>query len=109
MEPAATVNGVKIKAEPGVKQEEAGGVGIKAEVDAERIDVQVMTSLLTSVFGEVELDLQEGAWLVRVDDVVASVDVTSLRVECKDAALSDRISAAVQRVQSALHPIDCGC
>ena len=108
-EPAATVNGVKIKAEPGVKQEEAGGVGIKAEVDAERIDVQVMTSLLTSVFGEVELDLQEGAWLVRVDDVVASVDVASLRVECKDAALSDRISEAVQRVQSALHPIDCGC
>ena len=37
------------------------------------------------------------------------MDVASLRVECKDAALSDRISAAVQRVQSALHPIDCGC
>ena len=75
--------------------------------------MQAMTALLGSVFGEVEQMPAQGerppSWLVRVDDIVASVDCLTLEVTCKDAELSERISVAVHRVQEAIKPIDCGC
>ena len=83
------------------------------QLDAEGIRMQAMTALLGSIFGEVEQIPAQGAqapsWLVRVDDVVASVDCDSLEVTCKDAELSDRIAQAVHRIQEAIAPIDCGC
>ncbi len=82
-------------------------------MDAEGIRMQAMTALLGSIFGEVEQIPAQGgqapSWLVRVDDVVASVDCDSLEVTCKDTELSDRIAQAVHRIQEAIAPIDCGC
>ena len=104
--------GVKAEAGAGAGGE-AGGGDASAELDAEGIRMQAMTALLGSIFGEVEQMPAQGerppSWLVRVDDIVASVDCLTLEVTCKDAELSERISVAVHRVQEAIKPIDCGC
>ena len=69
----------------------------------------LIDEVLESIFGAVESDDAKGAWVVRVDDVTATIDMTTHDVACKDAKIEEQVKAAVRRIVQAIFPIDCGC
>lgn len=67
----------------------------------------VIRKLLETMFGDVEVGEGDSKELkVKVDEHVAMVNVCSGAVDCKDEGLGDRIRLAVQRIRTALLPLE---
>jgi cleavage and polyadenylation specificity factor subunit 3 len=91
------------------KEEEAGGSGSGNNNAFEDTQATLIDEVLESIFGKVETDKKEKAWVVNVGDVKASIDMETHAVECKDERVKSQIRTAIRRIVQALYPIDCGC
>ena len=90
--------------DPGVKDEKTGERLLADSAESALID-----EVLESIFGKVETDPKQRAWVVNIGDVRATIDMETHAVECKDARVKAQIRTAIKRIVQALYPIDCGC
>ncbi|QDZ21096.1 subunit 3-I of mRNA cleavage and polyadenylation specificity factor [Chloropicon primus] len=72
-------------------------------------EATLIDEVLESIFGKVEVDSSQKAWIVNVGDVRATIDMQTHRVDCKDERVESQIRVAIKRIVQALYPIDCGC
>ena len=93
-----------------VKEENGSGSNNNKSANPfEDTEATLIDEVLESIFGKVEMDKVQKAWVVNVGDVKASIDMKTHAVECKDERVKSQIRTAIRRIVQALYPIDCGC
>eukprot|EP00270_Netrium_digitus_P018078 TRINITY_DN6810_c0_g2_i2.p1 TRINITY_DN6810_c0_g2~~TRINITY_DN6810_c0_g2_i2.p1 ORF type:complete len:108 (-),score=31.30 TRINITY_DN6810_c0_g2_i2:20-310(-) len=80
--------------------------GTAADEGDDAKELGVVHSLLLQLFGHVEVDRERQLLKLEVDGCRATVDHGRRTIECADEGLRGRIRQALQRIQTALYPID---
>lgn len=76
-----------------------------ADEAVQEAQTELLAAMLAAQFGPVKVTAP-GSLVVRLDDVVASVDVATGAVDCpSDEGLAARIAKAVQRIEAAWRPV----
>ena len=104
-----TSNGVPYRA----MSTQANHAAVKDEAAGEKAfedsQVTLIDEVLESIFGKVDIDSKQKAWIVNIGDVKATIDMQTHAVECRDQRVRAQIKTAIKRIVQALYPIDCGC
>uniref|UniRef100_A0A7R9Y201 Cleavage and polyadenylation specificity factor subunit 3 n=1 Tax=Prasinoderma coloniale TaxID=156133 RepID=A0A7R9Y201_9VIRI len=75
---------------------------------AEAAELEILSALLAAQFGRVETDEELRLLTFSVDGIAVTVRHNDKSIECEDEGLRDRVQRALQRVETALFPVDLG-